>query len=91
MDANLEEKISIELSKGELLVIFEFLARSYDAWRKTGNAEENTFVLSQPDTGERIILWHLEGAIERTLAEIFWPEYKELLKTAKEKAISDRR
>jgi hypothetical protein len=48
-------------------------------------------VLSQPDTGERIILWHLEGAIERTLAEIFWPEYKELLKTAKEKAISDRR
>jgi hypothetical protein len=40
MDANLEEKISIELSKGELLVIFEFLARSYDAWRKTGNAEE---------------------------------------------------
>jgi hypothetical protein len=28
MDTNLEEKISIELSKGELLVIFEFLARN---------------------------------------------------------------
>lgn len=42
MDANLEEKISIELSKGELLVIFEFLARSYDAWRESGNKDENT-------------------------------------------------
>jgi len=27
MDVNLEEKISIELPKGELLVIFEFLAK----------------------------------------------------------------
>lgn len=91
MDANLEEKISIELSKGELLVIFEFLARSYDAWRATGNPDENTFVLSPPDAGERTILWRLEGAIERTLGEIFWPEYKELLEIAKSKAISDRR
>ena len=91
MDGNLEEKISIELPKGELLVIFEFLARSYDAWSESGNKDENTFVLSRPDAGERIILWHLEGAIESTLAEIFWPEYKELLKMAKEKAVLDRR
>ena len=91
MDANLEEKISIELSKGELLVIFEFLARSYEAWSATSNPDENTFVLCPPDAGERIILWYLEGAIERNLPEIFWPEYQELLKTAKEKAISDRR
>jgi hypothetical protein len=91
MDANLEEKISIELSKGELLVIFEFLARSYEAWRGTGNTDENTFALSQPDAGERAILWHLEGAIERTLVEIFSPEYQVLLKTAKENAISGRR
>jgi hypothetical protein len=90
MDVNLEEKIAIELSKGELLVINEFLVRSYEAWRTTNNPDENTFVLSQPDEGERIILWHLEGAIERTLAEIFSPEYKELLKIAKQKAISDR-
>jgi hypothetical protein len=74
MNANLEEKISIELPKGELLVIFEFLARSYDAWRETGNRDKNTFVLSSPDAGERIILWRLEGAIESTLAEIFSPE-----------------
>jgi hypothetical protein len=91
MDANLEEKISIELSKGELLVIYEFLARSYEVWRETGNRDENTFVLGPPDAGERIILWRLEGAIERTMAEIFWPEYQELLKAAKENAISDRR
>ncbi|MBZ5490516.1 MAG: hypothetical protein LAO76_06260 [Acidobacteriia bacterium] len=83
----LKKKISIELPKGELLVIFEFLARSYDAWSEAGNRDENTFVLSRPDAGERIILWHLEGAIESTLAEIFSPEYKELLKIAKEKAI----
>jgi hypothetical protein len=48
-------------------------------------------VLSPPDAGERIILWHLEGAIESTLAEIFSPEYKELLKIAKEKAVLGRR
>ena len=90
MDANLEEKISIELTKGELLVIFEFLARSYDAWCESGNKEENTFVLSPPDAGERIILWHLEGAIERTLAEIFSPEYRDLIERAKQTAI-DRR
>jgi hypothetical protein len=91
MDTNLEEKISIELSKGELLVIFEFLARNCDAWCETGNRDENTFVLSPPDAGERIILWHLEGAIESTLAEIFSPEYKELPKIAKEKAVLGRR
>ena len=45
MDANLEEKISIELSKGELVVIYEFLARSYSAWREKGNTEEDAFVL----------------------------------------------
>ncbi|HEY2912084.1 MAG TPA: hypothetical protein VGK21_01880 [Candidatus Angelobacter sp.] len=87
MDTNLEEKISIELSKGELLVIFEFLARSYDAWQEAGNTKENTFVLSPPDVGERIILWRLEGEIERTLAEIFSTEYRDLVGRAKQTAI----
>ena len=91
MDENLEEKISIELSKGELLVIFEFLARSYDAWREKGNTDENTFVLSQPDVGERLILAHLEGAIESTLVEIFLPEYRDLVERAKQTAIGGGR
>jgi hypothetical protein len=90
MDVNLEEKISIELAKGELLVIFEFLAKSYDAWRASGNKDENIFVLMPLDAGERIILWHLEGAIESTLAEIFSPEYRGLIERAKQLAI-DRR
>ena len=55
MDANLDEKISIELSKGEWLVIFEFLARSYEACCETGNKDENTFVLSTPVTAERVV------------------------------------
>jgi len=42
------------------------------------------------DAGERIILWHLEGAIESTLAEIFSPEYRGLIEGAKQLAI-DRR
>jgi hypothetical protein len=91
MDADLEEKITIQLTKGELLVIFDFLARSYVSWREKGVHEEHTFTLNPPDDGERTILWHLEGEIERSLPEVFWPEYRTLVETAKERAIAGRR
>lgn len=81
MSAALDEKVTISLPKGTLLVLFEFLAHSYEVWRRSGNPPpaEDTFVLLKPDAGERTALWHLEGAIERTLPEIFAANYNDLL------------
>jgi hypothetical protein len=86
---NLEEKVPIELSKGELLVIFEFLARSYQQWKASGDQQEATFVLAKPDNGERTALWRLEGSIERTMVEVFAPDYSELIRNAKNNLASE--
>jgi hypothetical protein len=80
MDPKLDEQIPLTLPKGTLLVLFEFLERSYEVWRGTGEPpQEDTFVLQRPDPGERRALWQLEGAVERTLPEIFSSNYPELL------------
>jgi hypothetical protein len=90
MPTRLEEPISITLPKGTLLLVFEFLARSYDAWKQTGVKQtDDSFVLLQPDAGERIALWRLEGAIESTLPEMFAPDYAELLSQWKRHLIAD--
>jgi len=71
---SLSEKLEIRLEKGTLLVLFEYLSRNRDRVRKTGRSG-----LLAPDGGEFEALSHLEAAIERTLPEIFSPDYKELL------------
>jgi hypothetical protein len=83
---SLDEQVTISLPKGTLLVLFEFLSRSYDAWRSTGDRPaDSTFLLAKPDAGERAALWQLEGAIERTLPEVFASDYKDLVGHWKEK------
>ncbi len=90
MPTQLDEPVSIAVPKGTLLVVFEFLARSYAVWTGSGEKPtEESFVLLQPDPGERIALWRLEGAIESTLAEIFAPDYAELLSEWKRQLIAD--
>jgi hypothetical protein len=80
MNAALEEKTSITMPKGTLLVLFEYLSRSYDSWRKAGDSsDEATFALQQPDAGECKAIWRLEGEIERTLPEIFSADYAQLI------------
>jgi|SRR5215467_3249200 len=79
---------TISMRTETLLVIFEFLARSYEDWRKsgvapTGDLTDQSFVLSKPDPGERIALWRLEGEIERTLPELFSPDYQDLIASEK--------
>ena len=92
MSAQLNEETSITMPKGTLLILFEYLARSYDSWRRTSeNPEDSTFVLQQPDAGERIALWRLEGEIERTLPEIFSAEYTQLVSAWKQQLISTNR
>jgi len=46
-------------------------------------------VLVRPDAGERVALWQLEGAIERTLPEVFAPEYRDLIAEWKGKLTSE--
>ena len=87
MSAALDEQVTISLPKGTFLVLFEFLAHSYESWRRSENPPpiEGTFILLQPDAGERTALWHLEGAIERTLPEVFAPDYSDLVGEWKQK------
>jgi hypothetical protein len=79
---------TISMRKETLLVIFEFLARSYEDWRKSGVApvtdlSDQSFALSKPDPGERLALWRLEGEIERTLPEVFSSDYHDLIASEK--------
>ena len=83
------ECVEIKMRRGTLLVIFEYLARSYDEWRRTEKAladsSDDAFVLCKPDPGERAALWRLEGEIERTLPDIFNPDFKELVAAEKKR------
>jgi ABC-type cobalt transport system substrate-binding protein len=65
------EKIIIELTRTEALVLFEFLRRSDDA----GNY---AFV----DQAEQRVLWDLECSLQPQLSEVFDPDYGEILKSA---------
>ena len=69
-----EEKVIIELSKSEALVLFEFLARTSD--------DDSLMVADQ---AERRALWNLECLFEKALVEPFLPNYLELLEQAKKR------
>jgi hypothetical protein len=75
------------------LVIFEYLARSFDEWTKTRKTPDDLtdtdFVLSKPEPGERVALWRLEGQIEKTLPEIFNPEYQRFLAEEKQRLVQE--
>jgi hypothetical protein len=82
--------VSITMRKETLLVIFEFLSKSYEQWSASGGSHgslqsDETFVLKKLDAAERIALWALEGEIERTLPEVFWPDYAEIVATEKQR------
>ena len=93
VSATLDKQVTISLPKGTFLVLFEFLSRSYELWKNSGNPPpaDDTFVLLKPDAGERTALWHFEGAIERTLPEIFATNYKDLVGEWKQKLTANQR
>jgi hypothetical protein len=68
---SLPEKIVVELTRQEALVLFEFLRRCDDE-------EKYAFA----DQAEQRVLWDLECALQPQLVEVFSPDYKELLRTA---------
>ncbi len=65
------EKVTVELTRKQALVLFEFLRRCDDEGRYA-------FV----DQAEQRVLWDLECALEPQLTEVLDPDYGELLKAA---------
>jgi hypothetical protein len=81
MDSSLNDKVAIDLPKSVCLVIFELLTRSYGVWRKENpnDGSADPMLVEAREFAQRRALWSLEGALERTLPELFSSNYAELL------------
>jgi hypothetical protein len=67
-----EEKVAIELSKAEALVLFDLLARF-----------DRDDELAVEHQSEKRVLWNIHCSLERALVEPFSPDYAELLAEAR--------
>lgn len=77
MDNN---KINIELTKEEAIVLFEFLCR----------INENENLSTFDDLAEQRVLWDIECILEKQLSEPFRADYQEIVKEARE-AVRDKK
>lgn len=68
------DKVTIELTKDEALVLFEFLGRLNQADHK------NIF----EDQAEQKALWIVEGHLEKTLVEPLMPNYTDIIKQSRD-------
>jgi hypothetical protein len=68
------ERIAIELSNAEALVLFELLSRFKDHEQ-----------LSIEDQAEERVLWDVLCLLERELTEPFLPNYEHILKAARDR------
>jgi hypothetical protein len=69
------DKVTIELTKDEALVLFDFLGRF--------NQKEHNDIFE--DQAEQKALWIVEGQLEKTLVEPFMPTYADLVKQSRDK------
>ena len=85
MIADLQEPVTLSLSKAACLVLFELLTESYIDWRRSNpnDASANPMLVSAKEHSERVALWQLEGMLEKTLPELFASNYSELLRESK--------
>ena len=72
------EKIHLELTGDEALVLFEFLSRY-----------SNNNILAIEDQAEQQALWDLRCLLEKQLLQPFLPEYDQLLQQARTRLTSD--
>ena len=70
----MSEKVKIELSKEEAIVLFEYLARVNE-----NDALDKTF----EHKAEQRVIWNLEATFEKVLAEPFKSDYKKIVDDAK--------
>ncbi len=68
----MSDKVSLELTKEEALVLFEFLWR----WNEEGKREVE-------DKSEEVVLNQIHGLLEKQLVEPFKDDYKKLLEDAR--------
>lgn len=69
----MSDEISLELSRDQALVLFEWRAR-------TGAGEQPAAFVDQ---AEQRVLWDLEAALEKHLVEPFKSDYRDLLAAAR--------
>ena len=74
-----EDRITLELTRAEALVFFEWLARV--------DAAERSPV---EDPSEQQVLWTLEAQIEKLLVEPLEPNYQEILDHARQEVLAGR-
>ena len=84
-DPNLNEEVTLSLSRAACLVLFELLTTSYEVWRRDNPSDSSALpmVVEGQSHSQRAALWQLEGSIERTLPELFSSNYEQLLQDAK--------
>jgi hypothetical protein len=71
----MSESVSVELSGGEALVLFEWLAGLDAAKVAIGEAEQR-------------VLWRMEGTLEKSLVEPFAKDYAELVEQARRRILA---
>lgn len=70
----MEEKIQINLTKDEAIILFEFLSRF-----------SNEDILEISDQSEERVLWNIQCDLEKILSEPFSEKYKEILEKARDR------
>ncbi|WP_435625799.1 hypothetical protein [Flagellimonas sp.] len=75
-----DEKVNIELTKEEAIVLFEFL----------GRFNENENLSRFEDQEEQRVLWDIECILEKELSEPFQTDYQEIVKKAREVVRDER-
>ena len=75
LSVNVDKSLNLTISKNEALVLFDFLARFNEA--------EHSDVFE--DQAEQKTLWVLEGQLEKQLVDPFKPDYKDIIKDARNK------
>jgi hypothetical protein len=68
--------VTVELSADEALVLFEWLA----------GLDEAKFAVGEP---EKRVLWRIEAALEKSLAEPFAKDYAELVEQARRRLLAE--
>jgi hypothetical protein len=81
-ELNAESEIIVRLTRAEALVLFECLARETDV-----NKESSTVHLSHP--AEETVLWAVERQLQTWLTEVCQPDYKDLVRVAREAIVRE--
>jgi hypothetical protein len=86
MESDLRENVNLPLSKAACLLLFDLLTKSYEVWRKENpdDSSANAMEIVASQRAQRVALWRLEGALERTLPELFAADYEDLLQRSEQ-------